>query len=165
MLQQMDLWLSAQGLGSCWLGMPNPAPDAAACEGLPFLVMLAFGAPAEEPHRKEISEFKRKTAAEITGITGVEKLVEALRLAPSAVNRQPWYLAGDSSALLLCGKKNNMLQRMMFGDMPRMDMGIALCHLWLTAEKHGIFQSFEREPAPNDIPDGFEYVTTVRLNG
>jgi nitroreductase len=163
MLQQMDLWLSAQGLGSCWLGMPNPAPGAAACEGLPFLVMLAFGAPAEEAHRKEISEFKRKTAAEITGITGAEKLVEALRLAPSAVNRQPWYLAGDSSALRLCGKKNNMLQRMMFGDMPRMDMGIALCHLWLAAENQGVFQGFEREAAPDDIPDGFEYVTTVSV--
>jgi hypothetical protein len=127
--------------------------------------MLAFGAPAEAVHRKEPSEFKRKAAGEITGVAGVEGLVEALRLAPSAVNRQPWYLAGDSSALRLCGKKNNMLQKMMFGDMPRADMGIALCHLWLAAEKHGIFQGFEREPAPNDIPDGFEYVTSVKLNG
>jgi nitroreductase len=164
MLQQMDLWLSAQGLGSCWLGMPNPAPEAANAEGLPFLVMLAFGAAAEDVHRADTSEFRRKAAAEITGIAGAEAPVEALRLAPSAVNRQPWRLAGDASALRLCGKKNNMLQKMMFGDMPRMDMGIALCHLWLAAESQGKFQGFEHEAAPEDIPAGFEYVATVKLN-
>jgi nitroreductase len=163
MLQQMDLWFSAQGLGSCWLGMPNPAPEAAVCEGLPFLVMLAFGAPAEEVHRKELSEFKRKTAEEITGVTGAERLVEAMRLAPSAVNRQPWYLTGTADVLRLCGRKNNMLQKMMFGDMPRMDMGIALCHLWLAAESQGAFKGFERETAPQGVPAGFEYVTTVKL--
>jgi nitroreductase len=164
MLQQMDLWFSAQGLGSCWLGMPNAAPEAATCEGLPFLVMLAFGAAAEEIHRADISEFKRKAAEEITSLTGLERLVEALRLAPSAVNRQPWRLAGDLGTLRLCGKKNNMLQKMMFGDMPRMDMGIALCHLWLAAESGGVFQGFERESAPKDTPAGFEYVASVKLS-
>jgi hypothetical protein len=79
------------------------------------------------------------------------------------VNRQPWRLAGDASALRLCGKKNNMLQKMMFGDMPRMDLGIALCHLWLAAENQGAFQGFEREADPKDIPDGFEYVITVKI--
>jgi nitroreductase len=164
MLQQMDLWFSAQGLGSCWLGMPNPSPDAATADSLPFLVLLAFGAPAEAVLRAEVSEFKRKPAEEITRLTGMENLVEPLRLAPSAVNRQPWFLAGDTGSLRLCGKKNNMLQKMMFGDMPRIDMGIALCHLWLAAKNHGLFQGFEREPAPQDIPAGFEYVTTVKLN-
>jgi nitroreductase len=164
MLQQMDLWFSAQGLGSCWLGMPNPASDSATCGSLPFLVMLAFGAPAEETHRAEISAFKRKTAEEITSITGAESLVEALRLAPSAVNRQPWYLTGTADALRLCGRKNNLLQKMMFGDMPRMDIGIALCHLWLAAESGGVFQGFEREADPKDVPEGFEYVITVKTN-
>jgi nitroreductase len=164
MLQQMDLWFSAQGLGSCWLGMPNPAPEAAACDGLPFFIMLAFGAPAEELHREESSAFKRKAAGEITNVTGMEKLVEAVRLAPSAVTRQPWYLTGDSSALRLFGKKNNVLQKMMFGDMPRADMGIALCHLWLAAENQGIFRDFEREADPQGIPAGYEYVVTVKTN-
>jgi nitroreductase len=164
MLQQMDLWFSAQGLGSCWLGMPNPAPEAATAGGLPFFIMLAFGAPAEAVHRAELSEFKRKAAMEITNLAGNEKPVEALRLAPSAVNRQPWYLTGDASALRLCGKKNNVLQKMMFGDMPRADMGVALCHLWLAAENERAFQGFEREAAPKDIPAGFEYVVTVKTN-
>lgn len=163
MLQQMDLWLNAQGLGSCWLGMPNPTPETAKADGLPFVIVLAFGRPAEEPHRKDIAEFKRKPLSEITGLSGMEQLLEPVRLAPSAVNRQPWHLSGSVNSMRLCGKKNNMLQKAMFGDMPYMDMGIALCHLWLSAEKENQFLSFERENNPKDIPNGYEYVWTVHL--
>lgn len=123
----------------------------------------ACGRPAEEPHRKDITEFKRKSLSEITDLSGMEQLLEPVRLAPSAVNRQPWHLLGSAYSLRLCCKKNNILQKAMFGDMPYMDMGIALCHLWLSAEKENRFLSFERETNPKGMPNGYEYVWTVHL--
>ena len=101
MLQQIDLWLSAQGIGSVWLGMPNPAPDVKQMNGLPFAIMLGFGRPAEKLHRGSISEFKRKPMSGITTLRGMEKLFEPVRLAPSGMNRQPWYLAGNETTVRL----------------------------------------------------------------
>ena len=66
MLQQMDLYLSANNLGSCWLGMAKPSvalPEAV--DGLDFVIMLAFGNPKEEVHRSNKVEFKRKSLEEI----------------------------------------------------------------------------------------------------
>lgn len=163
MLQQMDLWFSSQGLGSCWLGMPNPAPEAATCDGLPFVIMLAFGVPAEKAQRENAEEFRRKSIEEITDISGIPALAEALRLAPSGVNRQPWFLTGSNFAPRLCSKKNNILQKALFGDLPHIDMGIALCHLWLAAEQENKFLSFEGDPSPQNVPGKYEYIMTIRL--
>ncbi|MCL2853165.1 MAG: nitroreductase [Defluviitaleaceae bacterium] len=162
-LQQIDLWLSAQRLGTCWLGMPNAAKDVRTADGLPFVIMLSFGHPAEEVHRKDVSEFKRKALPEITNVSGIEQLLEPVRLAPSAVNRQPWYLIGSTQALRVCRKSSGFVMGAVMGDMPKIDIGIALCHLWLSAQKNDSFASFERENSPKDIPSGYTYDWTMNL--
>ena len=163
MLQQMDLWLSAQGVGCCWLGMPNPAADVKQADGLPFVIMLGFGQPAEGLHRKSISEFKRKPLSEITDLSGVEQLLEPVRLAPSAMNRQPWHLTGSGTSLRIHCKNSGFISKAMLGDMPKVDSGIALCHLWLSALNANNFLSFEREGSPADVPSGYTYAWTVNL--
>ena len=45
--QQMDLYFSANGLGSCWLGMAKPIAKSE----LPYVISMAFGKPAEPLHR------------------------------------------------------------------------------------------------------------------
>jgi len=47
--QQMDLFFSELGLGSCWLGMAKPEENGG--EALPFVISMAFGKPAEPLHR------------------------------------------------------------------------------------------------------------------
>ena len=163
MLQQMDLWLSAKGFGCCWLGMPNPALEVKQADGLPFVIMLGFGRPAQELHRKSVSEFKRKPLAEITDLSGVEQLLEPVRLAPSAMNRQPWYLTGSASSLRIHCKNGGFISKAMLGDMPKVDIGIALCHLWLSAEKNERFLSFVREGSPTEVPSGHTYAWTVNM--
>ena len=163
MLQQMDLWLSAQGFGCCWLGMPNPAPEVKQANGLPLVIMLGFGRPAEGLHRKNVYEFKRKALSQITNLSGVEQLLEPVRLAPSAMNRQPWYLTGSSSSLRIHCKNGGFISKAMLGDMPKVDIGITLCHLWLSAKKNDSFLSFEREGGPTETPSGYTYAWTVNL--
>jgi len=45
-LQQVDLYLSSKGLGTCWLGMARPHESMV--ENLPFVILLSFGNPSEE---------------------------------------------------------------------------------------------------------------------
>lgn len=162
MLQQMDLWLSAQGIGSWWRGI-RPMPQFESADGLPYVFMLTFGVPDEELHRKESSEFKRKPLASITDTKGMERILEPVRLAPSAVNRQPWHITGDARSLRLHGKKDGVLLNAMFKDLMYMDVGIALCHLWLAASKENKFMTFEREPGQESISGKHEYIWTVGL--
>ena len=58
-LQQMDLFFSANGLGSCWQGMPKPTKEILNSSKLEFVILLAFGKPKEGLHRESVSEFKR----------------------------------------------------------------------------------------------------------
>ena len=139
MLQQMDLRISGMGLGSCWQGIPR-LRDHVRSE-LDFVILLAFGAAAEPVHR-EHSKFKRKPLSEITGIDGMDDVLEAVRLAPSAVNNQPWYLTGGDGEIHAYCRVQNPLKRRLVGRWNPLDMGIALAHLRISLEYHGYRSEF-----------------------
>ena len=86
MLQQIDLSLSANGYGSCWIGLGKPAGSPPEAKGLDYIIMLAFGKAAEPVYRANTTEFIRKSLPEITQIAGAEQLLEPVQLAPSASN-------------------------------------------------------------------------------
>ena len=43
MLQQMDLYFSATGLGSCWLGISVPTKEVKESSNLEFVILMSFG--------------------------------------------------------------------------------------------------------------------------
>ncbi len=94
MLQQTDLFLSANGLGNCWQEIPNPTKELLKSSDLEFVIFIVFGKlnDPESLHRTSISEFKRKTLSEITDITGADELLEVVRIVPSAINSQYGFL-------------------------------------------------------------------------
>lgn len=161
MLQQVDLFLSANGIGACWLGMGSPQKEAASRNGLEYVITLAFGNAGEPVHRDSISEFKRKALSEISSVKGAEELLEAARLAPSASNSQPWYFTGSSDRIIVCRKLPNILKAALYGKFNNIDMGIALCHLWTAARHTGRSIEFIRENAA--VPKGYEYITTAHI--
>ena len=122
--QQMDLCFSGSGLGSCWLGMAKPVERGAG--GLPFVICMAFGKPAEPLHR-ELSEFKRKPLAEIC--EGDDVRLEAARLAPSGMNAQNWYFAADGGKIRCYITKPGGPLGFGSNRLGFIDMGIALCHI------------------------------------
>jgi len=79
MLQQVDLFLSASGIGCCWQGGPKPVGKESGDKK--FIIALAFGKPAEEVHR-DTSGFKRKPLSEITALSGLDELLEPARPGP-----------------------------------------------------------------------------------
>lgn len=161
MLQQLDLFLSMNGIGACWLGMGMPKKAMASRNGLEFVITMAFGTPDGPLYRNNISEFKRKTLSEISSVTGAEELLEPVRLAPSASNTQPWDFSGDADSIIINRKIPNMLKAALYGKFNRIDMGIALCHLQISAVHLGKSIEFTKEAAA--AAKGYEYITTAKL--
>ena len=143
LLQQVDLYLHSIGLGSCWLGMgkPNVKADVPLEEGWKFVIMLAFGYPAEEIARGT-DGFNRNTLAEISD--RADERLEAARLAPSAINSQPWYFTHEGETLHAWQSQKGMLRAAMLGRMNQIDMGIALAHLYV--ENTQTFRFFAAQP-------------------
>jgi len=131
--QQLDLFFSESGLGSCWLGASKPEEKVASA--LPHVICMSFGKPAEPLHR-EFAEFKRKPLTEMS--EGTDARLEAARLAPSGMNAQNWYFIAENGKIH-CYRKKALLG--FLNKMGCIDMGIALCHI---AEESGGF-SFVKE--------------------
>ena len=166
MLQQADLFLSANGLGSCWQGIPSPTKELLKSSDLEFVIFIAFGKP-EDPeslHRTSISEFKRKTRGEITDITGADELLEAARIAPSATNSQPWFFTGNASMIHAYSIKPNFLKALMVKKYIPIDVGIAICHLKIAAEHSGMKTAivFDKT-AKGSVPKGYEYIASLKI--
>lgn len=161
LLQQMDLYLSENNLGSCWLGMTKPLtalPESV--DGLSFVIVLAFGNPEEEVHRAAKEEFKRKEIKEISDAADYEEILEPVRLAPSAVNSQNWYFIGKGRELIVCRRHAGFLKEPFMARLNLIDTGIALCHLALSLEKRGKSMNLAFDKIP--VPKGFLYLATVK---
>ncbi len=164
MLQQMDLFFSAIGIGSCWQGIPRPAKEILKSSNLEFVILLAFGKPKERLHRESVSEFQRKPLGEITDIRGSDELLEPARLAPSAMNRQQWFFSGNASTIHAYRAKSNFLAAFFLEKMDKISLGIAICHVWIAAKHFGKEVEFmvDKE-AQNNPPPGHEYVITIKM--
>ena len=131
LFQQMDLYLQTLGLGVCWLGMGRMNPKTTTIvEGMKFVIMLAFGHPKGDQLRHDLKGFKRKPMELITDKP--DPILEPARLAPSAVNSQPWYFTHDGALVNAYCRKKGFL-RSVISEMNYIDMGIALSHLYVSA--------------------------------
>lgn len=153
LFQQMDLYLQSLGLGVCWLGMgklnSKTAPEV---EGMRFVIMLGFGHPDGDQLRSDRKEFKRKSLSQISDRE--DQRLEPARLAPSSINSQPWFFAHEEDAVhAFCAA------RVMAGYMNRIDMGIALSHLYLA--NPATFRLLKPETPP--AKSGHKYICSFAL--
>lgn len=161
-LQQADLFLSANGIASCWLGLAKPAREVEEPkDGLEYIIMLAFGNTGELVQRTDPSVFIRKGIDEISTVEEGKELLEPVRLAPSASNSQPWFFSGSREEINVSREKPNFLKAPIYERMNQIDVGIALCHLWLSIEHQGksAVISFPNETPPK----GHEYMAKVTI--
>lgn len=165
-LQQIDLYLSAKGIGSCWLGLAKPSSQVSKQKnGLDFVIMLAFGNSEGPISRADMLEFKRKELKQITTIKGIDHLLNPVRLAPSATNSQPWFFTGDENEIHLHRIRLSMIKAPIYDKMNQIDMGIAACHLYLSALEHNKhIQFIPKKISPDQIPQGYQYMISAQLN-
>jgi nitroreductase len=163
MLQQMDLFFSANGLGSCWQGIPTLKKEGLARSHLKFIILMPFGKPQETLHRTKTSQFKRKSLQDIGDIKGADDLLETARLAPSARNAQEWFFTGDEHLIHAYYRKPGYIPGLLIKKYPPMDVGISLYHLKLGVEHFGKETEIIFDNPENNNLNDYEYVASLRL--
>lgn len=177
--EKLVLYAWSLGIGTTWIGgtMKRELFEKAAGlqENERMFCVSPIGYPAkkmsvmEAAMRKGVKADKRKPASELffDGNFSVplkvedEKISEALemvRLAPSAVNMQPWRVVRDGSAFHFYVKHNKGYASEGGGDMQKVDMGIALCHFMSVAGGE-----FALEDPGIAVGEGMEYIATVTV--
>jgi hypothetical protein len=121
------------------MGRMNPKTTTQV-EGMKFVIMLAFGHPKGDQLRHDMKSFKRKSLEQIADKP--DPRLEAARLAPSAVNSQPWYFTHEKDIIHAHRISNGIA-----GYMNCIDMGIALAHLYVANEETFRFFKAENPPA------------------
>ncbi len=184
-LEQLVLYMTSLGLGTCWLGGTfNRSAFAEAMEireGELFTILSPVGYPATKKRLGE-SLFRRTLKADqrmpweklffaqdfSTPLTKeaageYQFPLEMLRLAPSAVNKQPWRVVMTDGAFHFFkqGTANGETGAI---DMQQIDVGIGICHFHLAAMEQGLQGHFAKvEPAQLAnlaMPGGISYVTS-----
>ena len=92
----------------------------------------------------------------------VREALEAVRWAPSAVNRQPWRIVAAGGLFHFYEKRDKKYTGEKTGDLQKIDVGIALCHfVTILAEQGKAPEVSTRDPGL-PVPEGVEYIATVR---
>lgn len=181
--EQLVLYVTSLGLGTCWLGGTfNRGAFAGAMdlkENELFPIISPIGYPAEKQRISEklfrrslkadarlpweelffINDFNEPLSKEEAGEYAFP--LEMLRLAPSAVNKQPWRVVFADNAFhffekhTLGGKETGVV------DMQRIDVGIAICHFHLATVEKGLAGRFEKRELPDlVVPSNMTYITS-----
>jgi hypothetical protein len=120
-LQNVDLYLQSIGIGSVWLGMAKPnEPEQGYC------ILLAFGRTGI-PLRSGADEFKRLPMSYISDSNNA--VAEAARLAPSAMNSQPWKLRFEEGRVVIQYFGRGPMKLMLRKKLNKIDLGIVIRHV------------------------------------
>ena len=164
LLEEVILQATGLGLGTCWLGgtftrgaftsrFGGVSPD----ETIPAVVSTGYpGDDGTERIRQREHGDRRLPPDELffagewaeplgEQADGHAAALEAVRMAPSATNRQPWrivrrgadwhfYLARSKGY----GKGSPWFRLLRIADLQRVDLGIAMCHFDLVAREAGL---------------------------
>jgi len=183
LFERIILYATAIGLDTCWMGasfsremfaekitlkseetLPVVSPIGYRA-GRRSLTDLAFHVSAGSKNRKPWPEiFFYRTFNEPLNKNSAGELevpLEMVRLAPSAVNKQPWRLIADDSGVHFFLKRTAGFKSMFTMDLQRIDMGIAMCHFELAAGIDCINGLWKIEnPDISSVPKDVEYIAS-----
>ncbi|MGM0652098.1 MAG: nitroreductase family protein [Bacillota bacterium] len=161
-LEKIILKATTLGLGTCWLAGTFRRSAFAEKMGLtdnellPAIAPIGFAAEKrstlDKIMRRSAASKKRKPWSELffkdlnkTPLTEKEagdfrKVLEAVRIGPSASNRQPWRIIREGEDKYHLYLEENKIYNRMMGKIriQNIDMGIAMSHFELTARELGL---------------------------
>ena len=178
--EQLVLYATSLGLGTCWLGGTfdrgafSDAMGVRKDELFPIISPLGYAADRrslmERIFRSRTDADRRKPWAELffdgdfshplreADAGALRTAFELMRLAPSAVNKQPWRVVREGSRFHFYEAVS--LPPSPPIDMQRIDLGIGICHFHLAALEAGINGHFSSMPPKISSPEGTIYLTT-----
>jgi hypothetical protein len=135
-MQKVDLLCSANGLGTCWLGMASAKNDGV--RDMKAMITLSVGIADEPLHRNELAQFRRLDISQIRDFPYWDQIIEAVRLAPSATNGQPWYFRVQEASIAMTFRKRLDVKDIFVSHLRWIDAGIGCCHLLLALQEQKI---------------------------
>ena len=176
------------GLGTCWLGGTFTRSSfarkigAARNEVIPAVVAVGYAAPGSRAGKiRERAGSERRLPGEqlfwqedpreplFPSLAGVyADVLEAVRWAPSASNKQPWRLVRSGTAWRFYlqrtkgyGRGSAVFSLLKLADLQRVDMGIAMSHFELVARERGLDGRWAIEQAADGpATAGLEYTVS-----
>lgn len=183
--EKIVLFAESIGVGTTWIaGTMNRAAFERALELEPGEVMPCIspvGYPAkkmsfrEKMMRKGIKADTRSDFQELFFDGGFETpltkekagafkdALSAVRLAPSAVNKQPWRVVVQGGKVHFYEKQGKGYVSTDGWDIQKIDMGIALCHFELIARERGLVLAFEISEPDLHPGEGMHYIASYVL--
>ena len=189
LLEEVVLHATGLGLGTCWLGgtftrgaFTSRFGGVSPVETIPAVVSTGYpGDDGTERIREREHGDRRLTPEELffagewaeplgARADGHAAALEAVRMAPSATNRQPWrivrrgadwhfYLARTKGY----GKGSPWFRLLRIADLQRVDLGIAMCHFELVAREAGLTGTWHVADPGVAVPaSSIEYTATWR---
>ncbi len=180
--EKFILFAQSLGVGTVWLGgtMNRPAfetaMDMAEDEIMPCASPIGYAAKKmsikETMMRKAIKADERRDFEELFFEGGFDKplsrerageyadVLEMVRLAPSAVNKQPWRIILTNDAAHFYLKRSKGFSHDGKLDMQQIDIGIALCHFALVSKEKGICLSFSQNDPMLSSDSDLEYIAS-----
>ena len=128
-LQKADLYIQSIGLGSGWFAGSKPKIN-----NENHCIALAFGN-TDTPLRKDLAEFKRLPIENISSVDN--SIARAVRLAPSAMNSQPWKLEFEDGKVIVKDFGRGLLRVVLRTKLNKIDIGIAARHAVIALEHEG----------------------------
>ncbi len=161
MLQQIDLFLAASGLGSCWQGWLKPTRELRNDHNLEFITVMGLGAPMEKLYRNSPDEYKRKPIEHIRNVSDFDDFIEPARLAPFGGSQPYFFYVADNLIHVFC-VNSGILKIEKLEKMNLINTGIAISHFWIAAEYFGKnFEFYSSRVVP--VKQGFSYLGTIKI--
>lgn len=183
-MESLVLYATSMGLGTCWLGGTfkkgqfAKAMEVGEGEVLPIVLPIGYAKEKKsfiDKTMRYISKCdKRKQWNEIfyfrdfscpltqhSTLDGFKDMFENVRLAPSAVNKQPWRMVKSGNEFYFYINEDKDEKKEEACDIKRIDIGIAMCHFELTCKENGIRGGFKvNNPNIRDMPNNYKYIAT-----
>ena len=164
-LEQVSLYMTVKGLGSCILGAVKPPEKRR--DGRRFMAMLAFGYP--DGHLTREAAFARRLPLNKLCVFREEPgeqmkiILKAARLAPSALNLQPWRFVVYSGRIYVFAL-NGLLEKTVGHKMRELSIGCMLSHIMLAADELWMQMETRTEDSlQTKVFGSSEYVATLIL--
>jgi len=185
--EKMVLYAWSLGIGTTWIGgtmkreLFERAAGLSEGEMMPCVTPLGYpakkrsiretmmrkgvGADSRMPADKLFFEEKWEVPMSRSKQDEIADLIEMVRWAPSAVNKQPWRIIASGQDYHFYEKQDRGYTGQKTGDLQKIDVGIALCHFTMGLEEMGEKPDVVIDNPGIEVPKGVEYIATVKPAG
>lgn len=167
MMQQVVLYLTSKGIGTCYQGAFKPNPYVKSKLKYDYVIAVALGVPKDEAYR-DPEQAKRMSQDEVVVYKeepeeDMMELIKAACIAPSSMNNQPWRFVVYGNRMHVFCKKNRV-RKIVISDSKLIDIGIMLANIAVCADESWITMAFsDLDQIKEKQFKNVEYITSVVL--